>query len=268
MTGLGRSGATITYDSPTVVRKTGGSTRLRQQYELMKYLGPKVCPLVYDLDTESPARWYTMEALKPFDPYYTTLNRTIQRVLELLTGHVWVKEPSYEYKEWRSAVDLHLRDKAPWMNRDLADRLILNTEHQHEFVQVHGDCTFANLMVRKDTLLLIDPVPCRPPVPSVKEMDGARILQSIAGWEKSLLPTWPKYDTWQGFNDFHKGWSKTFGKSPHSRLATVSICRCYWWAAYNCSRILVHDQDPVSSAWAIFWGPEFEKRAMHYAKNL
>lgn len=259
MTGLGRSGATITYDSPTVVRKTGGSTRLKMQFNLMQYLGADVCPAVYHLQTDENDKglWYTMEALQPFDPYLYNYQDTVEKLMNILRTKIWPKPPLHFYPEWKTEVSRHMKEKAPWMDPELVSQVF---QTDPEFVQIHGDCTFANIMCRGRQFVLIDPVPCRAPVPSVREMDGARILQSLAGWERSLLPSWPEYNRDEAFKFFNYEWRDLY--------SAQSLAQCYWWAAYNCSRILVHDQDPVSSAWAIFWGPTFEKQARHHAASL
>lgn len=49
----------------------------------------------------------------------------------------------------------------------------------------HGDPTRENVMLRPETgeLVLIDPVPATPAVPSVLAVDFGKMLQSIVGWE-------------------------------------------------------------------------------------
>jgi len=90
------------------------------------------------------------------------------------------------------------------------------------------------------SLVLIDPVPPRVDAPPVIEMDVARIIQSIYGWEHALNP-----EKWVAIPNVEPYIHRLFYLLPkQSRKAS------FYWAAYNCGRIIKNNADDLSVTWA------------------
>ncbi len=116
---------------------------------------------------------------------------------------------------------------------------------------IHGDPTLANLMQRGHQYVLIDPLPPKVHVPSLREIDLAAMLQSAAGWETMLDPHgWPR-------GDF-----EVLAAVVLNGETTQTKARAYFWAAYKCARILFHDRCPDTSAWARIWLLRFLHKAL------
>lgn len=84
--------------------------------------------------------------------------------------------------------------------------------------------------------MIIDPVPCRLGLPSLRYVDVGKMLQSAAGWENALVP----------------GWSKPSDEAidfileqelPHVQPA------CLFWAAVNCARVVVRAKRDDIKKW-------------------
>lgn len=141
-----------------------------QEGAFCKMLGEKVAPKVFAITSEG----YVMSQLikTPRTP------DLLQRMEHLLETEVW-NRPSQNYdvtgemnyKEYHANLGLEIPD---WAIPD-------------KFCLTHGDPTVSNTMIREDgSLAFIDPRPPRGYVPSCRETDAARILQSFFHWEATV----------------------------------------------------------------------------------
>lgn len=229
---IGRSGAVVEV-LDRVAYKYGGPDDLYAQAELCERLGPAVAPVI--LEKYKRANSYYMEKLQPLsnrNPLVLT-----SRAAKLLSLHVWPQSSTYDesYPDWRESVDEYASGSGLPSVRDLYQ------PQKTVYRLIHGDPTFANMMERKDgDLVLIDPVPARANVPSVVEMDMARIVQSLYGWEHALDP-----DGWAMVQNPEMIMDRIFQRTDHLRAR-----RTYFWAAYNCLRIIRKNVDATSVGWA------------------
>lgn len=228
---IGKSGSKVEV-LDACAYKFDGTDNLYAQAELCELLGPEVAPLI--LQKFQVANSYYMEKLhhlKNKDPA-----SLIKEAVRLLATHVWPRGSSYaeEFPNWREAVDAFTDGKLPCIDA-LYD--------EPEFCLIHGDCTFANMMRRKDgSLVLIDPVPPRANAPSLIEMDIARLVQSIYNWEHYIAPDlWPLIGPAESIL-LEDTLLDVVGYSRQPRVL--------YWCAYNCLRILHKSVDPDSCGWA------------------
>jgi hypothetical protein len=126
---------------------------------------------------------YEMERLEHVDDTVSTYDR-ITHVIAVLKSVVWSNEPVTHpgmFHQW------YLR----WRFSDLLDDWkAIGRIHHHELVDVHGDPTVENVLVRSRdgfrVMVLTDPLPdaiTDGKLPSVRALDVGKLLQSAIGYE-------------------------------------------------------------------------------------
>ncbi len=236
---IGRSGAKVEV-LETVVYKFGGKNP-KEQGRYCEILQPPAAPQILKIYDNG----YYMERL--IDIHDRSPKELVGAILKLLATYVWPR-PSVvsaeEMRDWRKSVETFSDQAVPGLNGSL----VYDLYEEDCFRLTHGDPTFANLMQRKDgNYALIDPVPPRPTAPPVIEMDIARLVQSLYGWEHALESSaWPDVkdgpDLAQQMIDFFPG---------------KSTPRIWFWSAYNCGRIIYNNADAASVLWAQEALPKF-----------
>ena len=133
-----------------------------------QFLGERVAPKIFAVISEG----YVMSKLEQVP----RVKDLLQRIEQLLEEEVWNRSSQdydvgqVNYKEYHANLGLPVPD---WVVPE-------------KFCLTHGDPSVSNTMIREDgSLVLIDPRPPRGFVPSCRETDAARILQSFFGWENS-----------------------------------------------------------------------------------
>jgi hypothetical protein len=157
---MGRSGAELRL----AVVKSG--ERAQEEGLYCFTLGELVAPKLYAVCTGH----YVMEHLWPV-PIRADLPRGIESMLE---RYVWNRDPvRVENEIWHQELLQSTGIDAPfWSYSDSVPCL------------THGDPTIANAMLRDDhSVVLCDPVPPGRRVPQIREIDQAKIVQSMLGWE-------------------------------------------------------------------------------------
>lgn len=251
---LGRSGASF-VDLGDRIEKAGGTTDLRKQASLCRYLGTEVAPEVF---STSYGGSYRMEKLSPLAPETRDYEYLLSEIHTLLLRHVWGRDPQYWNGYWRIDVAGHLSTINRFRLIEHLDELYPSLVDESRTL-IHGDCTIANLMTRANgDFVLIDPVPCRANVPSLREVDQAALIQSAAGWEHALEPDdWPQPDSERLFELILAGYNE------------LRVRRVYFWSAYKCVRILAHSVTHATEdvagwrrteEWAEHWLPQFMER--------
>lgn len=173
---LGFSEAKLFIGEDSVLKLT---PQAKSQAQLMNILGPKICPRIIQTTKD----YYIMEKLDQpnlphlFSPLIIGEIHKILRILHTQPAHShnnnWKILLRDFLKQWRQHAiieildDLYKEDEAP--------------------VLIHGDPTLANVMYREKQLLLIDPVTPRGKIPSLREVDYGKMLQSVLGWEAAFL---------------------------------------------------------------------------------
>lgn len=134
-------------------------------------LGPEVCPRVLFLGTD----FYAMEHLRPM-----SLSPELPLAMEyMLSELVWSRDPIDVRGDWPTQLHETTGISAPYWT------------FEGEHCLTHGDPTLANLMARDkggemQHLVLCDPVPPGRRVPQIREIDQAKIVQSMMGWEAMI----------------------------------------------------------------------------------
>lgn len=171
---LGFSDATISVLKRGMECKTQGL--------LAEYIGPDVCPQVLRFHEDG----YEMEVLSPA-PHRGPL--ALVTVFGKLVTQVWGRTAFRP--EWLGSWLKPLHDwaeAAPWILPILPK--LYWEEPEHGYSLIHGDPALANLMLRDGhTLIITDPMPrmeYRAEIPSLREVDMGKLIQSAMGWERML----------------------------------------------------------------------------------
>jgi len=212
----------------------------------MRHIGEDVCPRVVCVRADS----YDMEPLDHWAPSVGEMPAAIEDIKHLLRSHVWNRDPLFHHADWREAVMRTSAAKCAWIDPAIV-RDLYPSGVAPKATLIHGDPTFANVMLKDGALRLIDAVPCRDDVPSLRELDFARMLQSAYGWEHALDASWP------ALKGEHLA---LIFKDEPAHLVGELTARAFFWASYNCGRILGHDFDARSSDWARTLGPRFMEK--------
>jgi hypothetical protein len=111
------------------------------------------------------------------------------------------------------------------------DKLYENPSVQKEKdCLIHGDPTVANIMLRDFEFVIIDPIPPVGKIPSYKEVDLAKIMQSALGYEYNFNKEYERsVDTW--IIDVILSYSN------YREEAKV-----WFWTGIHCLRILPYDK--------------------------
>jgi hypothetical protein len=144
-------------------------------------LGSSVAPRIYKMTND----YYIMEKLKQPLPKQLFTEETIQIIHEKL--HLVHKEPPIRVDpEWPVLLEKFL---TPYREEYKIPSVNANNS---AFSLIHGDPTLANIMLRGEELILIDPVAPRGKIPPLPEVDYGKMLQSALGWEGILcrVPWW------------------------------------------------------------------------------
>ncbi len=164
---MGRSGASLEF----CVLKRG--LHVHEEAVHAQLLGPAVCPRIPLIGTDL----YVMEYLSPV-PMTPELPLAAEAIL---ANCVWDRSPIDCTPYWWQRLFETTGIGAPdWTWKDVEQCL------------THGDPTFANMMsrpiegVNRGQMLLCDPVPPGRRVPQIREVDQAKILQSMLGWEAMI----------------------------------------------------------------------------------
>jgi len=181
---LGHSGASIEILGDRVV-KSGSDPRIYEQARFCsQHQG--VCPTVYKIITGYRRYAYEMERLDEL-PNLTNPDLT-GHIIDIAYREFWRHKAGTTNRVWRSVLSAWAVDKGfRWLV------LPLNTLYTDDcaFMQVdiHGDLTLANTMIRPATRehVLIDPLPPTEKIPPLIEVDFGKLMQSALGWESLLL---------------------------------------------------------------------------------
>lgn len=192
-------------------------------------LGPHVCPQVLDLQTNG----YIMERLDERVPAADELVGWLLQAHRLLEVMVWPRLA--HRRDWQPALRTWARG-CPWLELDALLPQLYPTLPDE--VLCHGDPTLANVLWRDGAMVLCDPIPPRPYIPSLRAVDVGKLLQSAIGWETHLEP-----DRWPA--------------PPMTAVDTVlqwespeEGTRAAFWAAVHCARILPYAKTERTTAWA------------------
>lgn len=161
-----------------------GPEEVVAQGMLADYIGPKVCPYV----TRFVADGYEMEILQP------PLARddiALKAVYDLLSHEVWPRRPWRRFylddRGWLEPLRLWSM-RVSWITPALHE--IYPVEPLDGYCLIHGDPALSNLMQRANhEIVVTDPMPRLPyrtEIPSRREVDLGKLLQSAMGWERML----------------------------------------------------------------------------------
>lgn len=195
------SGAKIIVLDDTVI-KVHNTDRLNRQAEwLMAYPGDGIVKVL--------GEWhhgYAMERLDPLDR-----DVTADDVVELLRSFVWPNRPQVRLNWDAVEAYVSLRCAQFWPEASGIFKMAVDKCRGKNLTtgRVHGDPTFANVMMRGAGLVLIDPIPGCAYAPDVLAVDLGKILQSCYGYEQVL--------TGQVVNDPDIAWLDEF--APDERFA-------------------------------------------------
>ena len=234
---MGNSGATIHLGLRSV-EKIGGRQDLMREAGLLQILGEDVCPKLIGILPDKSG--YVMERCVPCTPlcgddeYFWILDH----VLDILQNMVWTWAADSTNDKWRTEIRSWTQEYAPW----IPDWLKTEATTLDMVCRMHGDPTLSNVLFRKqrpmenDQLLIGDPIPSRPCVPSSHLVDYGKLIQSCMGWEHVLDDAWaepsPKVLEWM------------LRQIPR-RILLPSL----FWGAYHCARIGVTATDEKRRTW-------------------
>lgn len=239
---LGNSGAAIEIAFASVTKR-GGVQDLHLQADILKRLGPGICPTVF----KSEDSYYIMERLEPLnEPPSQDL---ILRMFEILRDRVWCHDPMFTPNPWFRENEIWCSHFAPWVPAGLARELYRDDYPQHHTL-THGDITIANVMKRADgSLVLIDPLQPKPYAPSLPEVDVGKLLQSAAGWESVV----------SGGNGEPLLCPKPW---PWQQVGQAVAARCDFWAAIQCARVIKYAKTDKIRDWCDSRSREFTQKAI------
>jgi len=230
MSNLGHSGAEISVLSDVVLKEGNG---VREQGFYVEILGPAVCPEVRRFTDHG----YVMEKLYEWKP----LNRlsACERILQRLRLRVWNRPAAIQH----SFRPDRFIDWTRYTGSQMLGELF-KTIYGEGFpleVLTHGDATVANVMQTRESweIKLIDPIPPRERVPSWKEVDEGKVLQSYMGWEdilngSTMDPVYRNSDCYVG---------------PYMEEVLISA-EAWFWLAVHCQRILPYAKREDIKQWA------------------
>ena len=201
----------MTYDIPLVITGTSGAQvvivgpcaikyaphfatdvvrqRLVRQDTFMRLLGPQVCPRVLT----SLATGFVMERCEPTAPDRGTVMDQLAVVLRILEDHVWVAKDTsvtigdinWGTRHWaylEARVDTYCPQHKTKIHRAM-EEAVHRTDGGDIMRMIHGDPTYDNIVFLKNQLLITDPLPPEPYMPALREVDVAKMMQSIIGYE-------------------------------------------------------------------------------------
>lgn len=156
----------------------------RTQGILADHIGSEVCPKILRFCDDG----YEMEVLSTA-PHRGQL--AMVTVFGKLVTQVWPRPPFQP--EWLGGWLKPLYDwakMAPWILPILPKLYWEEPPESYHYSLIHGDPALSNLMLRGDhTLIITDPMPrmeYRAEIPSLKEVDMGKLIQSAMGWERML----------------------------------------------------------------------------------
>lgn len=174
MLNFGFSEAKLYIGSETVLKET---PQAREQVRAMKALGPNVCPRII----KSCKDYYVMEKLKQPSVPQLFHENSIRIVHRLLREKVHPNPAITSNPQWKESLREFLLRYEQHAVLELLDALYRGKPSIT--CLIHGDPTLANIMLRGKQVILIDPVMPRGKIPSLKEVDHGKMLQSALGWE-------------------------------------------------------------------------------------
>lgn len=211
---MGLSGAEIEFHATDVTKR---AKDILGQAVHMARLGPHVGPKIYMINHDG----YAMERLTTWQPSSRALG--CENLLKILEKNVWCRPPSIQ-----ESFDVDILDD--WLVRQSSELHFMFTQvYPDTFpkeVLTHGDPTIANGMLNSYSgLRIIDGLPASAKIPSWREVDEGKVLQSWLGWESALLRA-PKGRMY----------------SKHGVGACLKIVlkkpESWFWLAVHCKRIL------------------------------
>jgi hypothetical protein len=217
---MGKSGARLDL----AVRKSGKGAG--EQGNFCRILGSTVAPRIYQWD----AHGYCMEYLTPLPELTVDLPITIEAILE---SRVWSRPPEYGHGSWIE--NLH---NTTWI-------IVPPWAHQTQPCLTHGDPTIANVMLRDDTsnrIVLCDPVPPGHRVPQIREIDQAKIIQSMLGWEAMI-----------GGRVLGKGWDNWITPKFLMRSSQDDVWRQAFWTGVTMRRCIDHLRNNLDDLDTMVW---------------
>lgn len=202
----GQSGANIVIDPSGlhVVKRApdteAGRERLKDQFAFLFRYGKATNQLVQVHALEEGSAAYRMERLNELpveiiDPFQ--LARTMEQILERT---LWRRPAAAHaaFFDWNEHLE-YVRDRANVLGREQRDQMLswaveISELSESECLRhgvIHGDPTFANVMLRGDKLVFIDPIPTEQgKTPPLMALDRGKIMQSLAGYEGTRF-NWP-----------------------------------------------------------------------------
>lgn len=162
-----------------------GPEEVYAQGMLADHIGAKVCPQILRFVTDG----YEMEILVP---PITRGRDALNIVYGMLASEVWPRRPYARFYQDHGGWLKPLTDwsmKASWITPAIQE--IYPVEPTDGYCLIHGDPALSNLMQRPNGQLVItDPMPRLPyrrEIPSRKEVDLGKLVQSAMGWERILM---------------------------------------------------------------------------------
>lgn len=128
---------------------------------------------------------YRMECLDDAGSEYET--DYVSFVMSTLDTFLWHR-PTYHDTQYDEII-ARRHIAMIWTQYDVSDKsrkiadASIEAVADHERCLIHGDPTWSNTMRRGGQLVLIDPLPCKAHVPSVRAIDISKVRQSMLGWD-------------------------------------------------------------------------------------
>jgi hypothetical protein len=192
---LGQSGASVRINHASFSVTKLGDRRVHEQgLWLQMHEAPGLVNVrqVYMKGLKDPegTTWgYTMDLLSSI-PFRTTHPRALaDEIAFILKRDVWSKPAEVDI-DWQAHHEYlmdRVRAYAPDLLEQFADQFVEVIHWSYDGklpgCLVHGDPTFANVMLNGQQHVLIDPIPAAPHLPSLRALDLGKIVQSLLGYE-------------------------------------------------------------------------------------
>lgn len=191
----GSSGAWFNFAADRVTKWSSGElgARVREQGTWLINNPSKGLPVVHQIIADG----YEMEVLEPIDifgedivPLLDAVGRTLTETQQNMRGHrialPLVELDVVELRRYIVVLAEDVRVNAPGIGLtliDAVDRIQWN-QVARDTTWTHGDPIIDNVMMRGDQLVLIDPIPPCPALPSLTIVDYGRLVQSALGYEQ------------------------------------------------------------------------------------
>lgn len=223
---MGLSGAVVeVHDHVTI--KRGPGVRQQADYADVLNVGPNILEVLDD--------GYVMETCD-YDNALRCPLVTLRRVLEKLTLNVWNRAAAPT--DWRTPF-IEWAYRQPYDPLPLMNELYPPFSVGPDYVMIHGDPTLSNVVYsRNGRVLLIDPIKPTGKIPSIREVDIGKMLQSVVGWEHVMFG-WPEPMVY-----IAAGFIKD--------MSDEELLRAMFWLGVHALRIIPYaDNNPRAMEWSL-----------------